>query len=52
MAVDGLEEKELRDAAIGTKKRGIGPCYQTSRARTGIKLSDIFHPELFDDWSG
>ncbi|KAI0874070.1 adenylosuccinate synthetase [Hypoxylon argillaceum] len=26
---------------------GIGPCYQTSRARTGIKLTDVFYPELF-----
>ncbi|RSM06128.1 Adenylosuccinate synthetase [Fusarium ambrosium] len=48
MAVDGLEEKELGDGAIGTTKRGIGPCYQTSRARTGIKLTDVFHPELFE----
>ncbi|KAK1771303.1 Adenylosuccinate synthetase [Phialemonium atrogriseum] len=40
MAVDGLEEKELG---------GIGPCYQTSRARTGIKLTDIFYPELFEE---
>ncbi|ODA77869.1 hypothetical protein RJ55_06472 [Drechmeria coniospora] len=48
MAVDGLEEMELGDEAIGTTKRGIGPCYQTSRARTGIKLTDIFHPEIFE----
>ncbi|KAH7175949.1 Adenylosuccinate synthetase [Dactylonectria macrodidyma] len=39
MAVDGLEERELG---------GIGPCYQTSRARTGIKLTDVFHPDLFE----
>ncbi|KAL6363743.1 hypothetical protein LRP88_03165 [Fusarium phalaenopsidis] len=48
IAVDGLEERELGDSAIGTTKRGIGPCYQTSRARTGIKLTDVFHPELFE----
>ncbi|KAI8668955.1 Adenylosuccinate synthetase [Fusarium keratoplasticum] len=48
IAVDGLEERELGDLAIGTTKRGIGPCYQTSRARTGIKLTDVFHPELFE----
>lgn len=48
MAVDGLEEKELGDESIGTTRRGIGPCYQTSRARTGIKLTDIFHPELLE----
>ncbi|CAF9922551.1 MAG: hypothetical protein GOMPHAMPRED_002607 [Gomphillus americanus] len=59
MAVDGLEEKELggssfgfnalfkkqqlmktSDAAIGTTKRGN---------RTGIKLTDIFYPELFEE---
>ncbi|KAH0598412.1 hypothetical protein MHUMG1_03710 [Metarhizium humberi] len=31
-----------------TSAIGIGPCYQTSRARTGIKLTDVFHPELFE----
>ncbi|KAL2213922.1 adenylosuccinate synthetase [Sarocladium strictum] len=48
IAVDGLEEKELGKEAIGTTKRGIGPCYQTSRARTGVKMTDIFYPELFE----
>ncbi|KAF5600312.1 adenylosuccinate synthetase [Fusarium pseudoanthophilum] len=80
IAVDGLEEEELGDAAIGTTRRGmltpglhdelffsvfiissqtlpnlngvenpsIGPCYQTSRARTGIKMSDVFSPEVFE----
>ncbi|KAH7013269.1 Adenylosuccinate synthetase [Ilyonectria destructans] len=48
IAVDGLEERELGDAAIGTTRRGIGPCYQTSRARTGIKLTDVFHRDLFE----
>jgi adenylosuccinate synthase len=48
IAVDGLEEKELGDAAIGTTRRGIGPCYQTSRARTGIKMTDVFHTDIFE----
>ncbi|KAF5541499.1 adenylosuccinate synthetase [Fusarium mexicanum] len=48
IAVDGLEEEELGDAAIGTIRRGIGPCYQTSRARTGIKMADVFNPEVFE----
>ncbi|EHK40224.1 hypothetical protein TRIATDRAFT_252575 [Trichoderma atroviride IMI 206040] len=48
VAVDGLEERELGDAAIGTTRRGIGPCYQTSRARTGIKMTDVFYPDLFE----
>ncbi|EFY88864.1 adenylosuccinate synthetase [Metarhizium acridum CQMa 102] len=45
-----VEEQQLKstpDAAIGTTRRGIGPCYQTSRARTGIKLTDVFYPDLF-----
>ncbi|KAF4499663.1 Adenylosuccinate synthetase [Fusarium agapanthi] len=83
IAVDGLEEEELGDAAIGTTRRGmlttglydgssfsafvtssqafpnlngvekpiqccIDPCYQTSRARTGIKMTDVFNPEVFE----
>ncbi|KAM0521126.1 hypothetical protein ACHAPE_002599 [Trichoderma viride] len=48
IAVDGLEERELGDEAIGTTRRGIGPCYQTSRARTGIKMTDVFYPDLFE----
>ncbi|KAE9975236.1 hypothetical protein EG328_003276 [Venturia inaequalis] len=47
IAVDGLEEQELGGQSYGFD--GIGPCYQTSRARTGVKLSDIFHPELFEE---
>ncbi|KAH7249209.1 Adenylosuccinate synthetase [Fusarium solani] len=52
VAVDGLEERELGATLfkqrILTSAIGIGPCYQTSRARTGIKLTDVFHPELFE----
>lgn len=48
MAVDGLEEKELGDESIGTTRRGIGPCYQTSRARSGIKVTDIFDRDLLE----
>ncbi|CAI6088734.1 unnamed protein product [Clonostachys chloroleuca] len=55
IAVDGLEEKELGAGVVILSKqlgltftKGIGPCYQTSRARTGIKLIDIFYPELFE----
>ncbi|KAG9536267.1 Adenylosuccinate synthetase, partial [Aureobasidium melanogenum] len=35
--VDGLEEVELGKDAVGTTKKGIGPCYQTKAARTGIR---------------
>jgi adenylosuccinate synthase len=46
--VDGLEEQELRGNLIGTTKRGIGPCYATKAARSGIRISDVFSKELFD----
>jgi adenylosuccinate synthase len=46
--VDGLEEVELGGNSIGTTKRGIGPSYSTKAARSGIRVGDIFHKELFD----
>jgi adenylosuccinate synthase len=46
--VDGLEEVELGGNSIGTTKRGIGPTYSTKAARSGIRVADIFHKELFD----
>jgi adenylosuccinate synthase len=48
MRVDGLEEWELCSNSIGTTKRGIGPCYSTKAARSGIRIGDIFLKELFD----
>jgi adenylosuccinate synthase len=47
-AVDGLEEVELGERAIGTTGRGIGPSYSTKAARSGIRISDIFDEELFE----
>lgn len=46
--VDGLEEQELSGNMLGTTRRGIGPCYATKAARSGIRISDIFSKELFD----
>ena len=36
VAIDSLREKG--DAAIGTTKRGVGPCYEDKAARRGIPL--------------
>ncbi|KAH0599777.1 hypothetical protein MHUMG1_02567 [Metarhizium humberi] len=41
IAVDGIEEAELGG-------RGIGPCYSTKAARTGIRLAEVFKAELFE----
>jgi adenylosuccinate synthase len=38
--VDELREKKS-DAAIGTTKRGIGPCYEDKVARRGIRMGDL-----------
>ncbi|KAF5024631.1 hypothetical protein F66182_3395 [Fusarium sp. NRRL 66182] len=48
LAVDGLEEVELGENKIGTTGRGIGPCYSTKAARSGIRLAEVFNTELFE----
>ncbi|OTA57461.1 Adenylosuccinate synthetase [Hypoxylon sp. EC38] len=47
-AVDGLEEVELGANAVGTTKRGIGPCYSTKAARSGVRLAEMFNEEHFE----
>lgn len=47
--VDGLEEVELGNANIGTTGKGIGPTYSTKAARSGIRISDVFNKERFDE---
>jgi len=46
--VDGLEEQDLGKGAVGTTKKGIGPCYSTKSNRSGVRISDIFDKEMFD----
>ena len=46
--VDGLEELELGKGAVGTTKKGIGPCYSTKSARSGVRISEIFHKDTLD----
>ncbi len=45
--LDELEEARRGERAVGTTKRGIGPAYADRAARTGIRLSDLFHPDEF-----
>lgn len=47
--LDGLEEAELGGFKIGTTGKGIGPCYSTKASRSGIRIADIFQPDLFED---
>jgi len=46
-AVEAAEETRLAEERIGTTSRGIGPCYEDKVGRRGIRLGDLFHPELF-----
>ncbi|KAI9804779.1 MAG: hypothetical protein M1825_001147 [Sarcosagium campestre] len=46
--VDGLEEVELSDRKVGTTGKGIGPCYSTRSARSGVRISEVFHKETMD----
>ncbi|MHC1691409.1 MAG: adenylosuccinate synthase [Sphaerochaetaceae bacterium] len=44
--LDGAEEASKKKGwAVGTTKRGIGPCYSDKAARVGIRASDIIDPE-------
>ncbi|MFC1898547.1 adenylosuccinate synthase [Candidatus Cloacimonadota bacterium] len=44
--LDGSAEADSSQTKIGTTKRGIGPCYADSIARTGIRFGDLFEEEL------
>ena len=47
-AVDGLQEVELGKSAIGTTKRGIGPCYAAKAARSGVRVGDVFDKDYME----
>jgi adenylosuccinate synthase len=43
--IDGLREKKSNEA-IGTTKRGIGPCYEDKVARRGVRMGDLLDLEM------
>ena len=45
--LDGLSEKALGGAQIGTTGRGIGPCYMDKYERCGIRIYDLVHEDIF-----
>lgn len=47
-AVDGMMEAEKNSKAIGTTKRGIGPCYATKCDRNGLRFSDLINLDTLD----
>jgi adenylosuccinate synthase len=46
--VDGILEAEKNSKAIGTTKRGIGPCYSSKTTRNGLRVGDLLHWETFE----
>ena len=46
--IDGLEEKALGGAKIGTTGNGIGPCYSSKAARSGVRMADMLDKPSFD----
>ena len=45
--MDAAQESALGKKAIGTTKRGIGPCYQDKAARKGIRIQDLLDEKIF-----
>ena len=43
---DISSESKKGEEKIGTTKRGIGPCYKEKCNRTGIRLADLYAPEI------
>lgn len=46
--IDGILEAEQSSNAIGTTKRGIGPCYSSKSIRNGLRFGDLLHFEDFE----
>lgn len=49
IALDGLSEAARGEKDIGTTRRGIGPCYMDKAERSGIRMWELVHPELFEE---
>lgn len=47
--LDGLSEKFRGNKDIGTTGRGIGPCYMDKYERSGLRMYDLIHPEIFSE---
>jgi adenylosuccinate synthase len=47
--LDGIWEERMGKGRIGTTGRGIGPCYADKSARVGIRMNDLFNPEVLKE---
>lgn len=48
-ALDQAMEVTRGQNKIGTTNRGIGPCYEDKVSRRGIRVCDLYHPELLKE---
>ena len=46
VAIDAASERRLGNLAIGTTRRGIGPCYADKAMRLGIRVQDVLDPKI------
>lgn len=47
--LDGIKEKARGKKDIGTTGKGIGPCYTDKMERSGIRVCDLMHKEVFEE---
>lgn len=50
--LDELAEREAGSRAIGTTRRGIGPCYVDKYSRRGLRFADFLDPTRLDEQVG
>jgi adenylosuccinate synthase len=48
-SIDGMLEAEKDGKAIGTTRRGIGPCYASKATRNGIRFADLINEETLGE---
>ncbi len=47
--LDSLKEKSRGKNDIGTTGKGIGPCYTDKAERSGIRVCDLMHKDVFEE---
>lgn len=47
--LDGIKERSRGSKDIGTTGKGIGPCYTDKMERSGIRVCDLMHTEVFKE---
>ena len=46
--LDAARESVAGDSKIGTTLRGIGPAYESAAARKGVRIGDLFRPDVLE----